>query len=142
MFAMHYTLFVESFVQPLRMVNHLANFKSEEQCVLAAKRCLALMYYDAAELYAEHQLRRWLHRRRRMLHHHPSSDLTPDVCQGKLWAQPYIDPGRGGGLAAGAWQQGARCRRESRPRPTQAPPVSSPSFCCLPNPPSLPALTI
>ena len=28
-----------------------------------------------------------------MLDHHPSSDLTPDVCQGKLWAQPYIDPG-------------------------------------------------
>ena len=32
--------------------------------MFAAKRCLALMYYDAPELYTELRLRRWLHRRR------------------------------------------------------------------------------
>ena len=46
---------------------------------------LASKYYDAPELYAVDWLRCW----RRVVdardHHHPSSDLTPDVCQGKLW---------------------------------------------------------
>ena len=80
--------FFGNFTKSLRLINHLANFKSDEQCWLPRDGSLwCTMMQRSCTRSTSSGGGGW------MLHHHPSSDLTPDVCQGKLWAQPYIDPG-------------------------------------------------